>query len=175
MSLINQSLKGIIGLLVFNFYNNEFCIDLQNVTEVKKVDAVQIHFNKRNEAVINLDTSKYKLIQLYKLMGYVNLKTAKDNRVIFADIFNKKIAFFVESVTEVLTTRLLFIDDTLDMELLSDKKYLKGIIKYQGRKIYIPDYEKISRELVKLVQVRSITGVSREYPKGSNYLDQRDH
>ena len=153
----SRRIEAINGLLVFNFLDNEFCIDLESLYEIRNVDEVKIDINSSKEAIILLDEHEYKVIQLNKLLGYPELNASTNNRIIFIDIFDKKIAFIVEMINELLTTEFLFLGDSLSMEFSPTKKYLKGAIKFQGRNIFIPDFEKICKDLN---QLAIISGMS---------------
>jgi chemotaxis signal transduction protein len=163
--------NAINGLLVFNYSEDEFCIDLGSLIEVKNVDDVKIKVKKNREAVILLDEKEYKVIQLHKILGYLDLTTSAKSRIIFIDIFDKKIAFAVERINEILATEFLFIEDNLSMEFNSFKKYIKSVIKFQGRNLFTPDFEKICKDLNQLATISKISGSSGDYPftKGRNF------
>lgn len=169
------SIDAINGLLVFKFYDNEFCIDLESFTEVKNVDEVKISIKNSKEAIILLDEQEYKVIQLHNLLGYPELITSSNNRVIFIDMFNKKIAFIVEMINELLTTEFLLLGDMFTMELSPIKKYIKGLIKYNKRKIFIPDFEKISKELNQLTITSGIVHSAKECSRKYNYTKGRNY
>ena len=115
-----------------------------------------------------MDDHEYKVIQLNKLLGYPEINASTNNRIIFIEIFDKKIAFIVEMINELLTTEFLFVRDSLSMELSPTKKYLKGAIRFQGRNIFIPDFEKICKELN---QLAIISGMSFRANKSKDNYD----
>ena len=168
-------IDAINGLLIFEFFHNEFCIDLECLVEVKNVDDVQITINNSNEAIILWEDYEYKLIQLHKLVGYPELTSRSDNRVIFIDIFNKKIAFMVEKINELLTTGYLFVGNKISIDITHVKKYVKGAIKFQGRNIIIPDFERISKELNKLAIISGMVNSTKRNPENYNYSKGRNY
>ena len=158
-----RRIQAISGLLIFNYSNEEFCIDLECLNEVRNIDETIINVKKNREAVIFLDKHEYKLIQLHKILGYLKLTTSPGNRIIFIEIFNKKIAFMVERINEILTTEFLLVEDNLSMEIKALKKYIKSVIKFQGRSIFTLDFEKICKELDHLTTVSGIKDNSGKY------------
>jgi len=131
-------------------------VDIQIVREIKKCEDVRITINSENNAVIYRDEIEYKIIQLYKLMKYPEINITDSCRLVYIEVFNKRFCFYVESVTEILTTESLFVDNSLDMVLSYDNKYLTGIIIYLGKEISFINIETISKGLNQLSNVNSI-------------------
>jgi len=131
-------------------------VDIQIVREIIKCEDVRIAINGENKAVIYRDEIEYELIQLYKLMNYQEINITDSCRIVFIEVFNNRFCFYVESITEILTTESLFVDNSLDMVLSHDNKYLTGIIIYMGKEISFINIETISKGLNQLSNVNSI-------------------
>jgi len=168
-------IDAINGLLIFEFFDNEFCIDLECLIEVKNVDDIQIAINNSNEAIILYEDYEYKFIQLHKLMGYPELTSSDDNRVILIDIYNKKIAFIVEKINELLTTGYLFVGNKISIDITHVKKYVKGAIKFQGRNIIMPDFDRISKELNQLAIISGMINSNKRNPGNYNYTKGKNY
>ena len=162
-------INSISGLLIFIYSDNEFCIDLESLSEIRNVNEIEININSKKEAIILLDNNEYKLIQMHKLLGFPEVIKSENNRVIFVDIYNKKIAFITEKINEILTTEYFFVGTSLAMEIIPVKKYIKSLIKFQGRDIYLPDFKKITKELNQLAIMSGLANKSKRHPGNYNY------
>jgi chemotaxis signal transduction protein len=144
------------GLLIFNFNSHDFCVDIRIVRDIKKCEGVRIAINGEDEAVVYRDDIEYKLISLYKLMNYPEINITDSCRLIFIEVFNNRICFYVERVSEILTTDSLFIDNSLEMNLYHDNKYLTAVLRYKGSEISFINLETISKDIKQLSNVNAM-------------------
>jgi chemotaxis signal transduction protein len=175
MTINQENLKGLNGLLIFEISKQEFCIDIQIVSDIILAKDVKIKINTFNEATIYLDDLEYKVIQLHRLLGYPEMDIINGCRAILVDVFGKRIAFLVDKVVEIVTTDKIFVENSLDLKLLNNKKYLSGVLKFQDRQILIPDLERISKELTKLANISTAGKAFRETPYYSGMYRQGDN
>jgi len=153
MDIYQGPLEGIKGLLIYQIANMEFCSDVKNIAAILRMDEVEKLKKHNSLHQILYHQSIFKTIDLHKIYGLKPIKTTKNIRIILLELFGKRFCFMVDNVIEILTTDSMFIDNSLDLIPYSDKSFIKSILKYQNRKIYLPDFEKITKELDKITGV----------------------
>jgi len=161
MTISQENLKGLTGLLIFEIGKQEYCLDIQIVSDIILRKDVKIKINSFNQATINIGDLEYKVIPLHSLLGYHELNRNNDCRAILIDVFGKRIAFLVDEVIEIITTDKIFVETSLDLKLLDNKKYLNGLIKFQDREFFIPNLEIISKELEELANISTTSKAFR--------------
>ena len=150
MNVYQGSIEGIKGVLIYKIDGTEYCSDIQNVAAIMRIDEVKQHTNQNYLSQIEFDHSVFSIIDLHKIYITKPLKQTDSIRIILHEMFGKNFCFFVDKVIEILSTDRLFMENSIDLLPYSGKSFIKYILKYQKRNIFIPDFEKITRRLYKL-------------------------
>jgi|YelNatPaOPRAMG01_1025707.scaffolds.fasta_scaffold00839_5 chemotaxis signal transduction protein len=150
MGIYQKQFNEIKGLLIYEMGDMEFCSDVKDVVAVVKTNEVkrlaQLDYTSR----IEYNKMSFRLIDLHKIYGLKSLKISKDMRIILHEMYGKRFCFRVDRVKEILTTDIIFIEKSLDIIPSRGKKFINSILIYKDRKIYIPGFEQISKELENL-------------------------
>lgn len=148
MKINLDTLKGIKGLIIFEISGWEFYTDIQNIVAILKPEECNTNTSTEKRWEIEFKGMKFNLVDLRnKIFGF-NQKTPEDEkRIILVEMFGKSFCFFVKNVVELLTTDRIFIEKSLDLIPVSDKRYIRSLLKFQGRTIYFPDFELLAKEL----------------------------
>jgi len=167
-NLSSTFIDSITGVLVFNIGSLDFCVDIKTVISTvvpKKSNTI------RNRGFSDTEEIEYnnEIIPLLDIHSIYGLKTPQDDngtRILLLDFNNKKIAFRVDNIKEIISinkkTR-----DSLKYVLLKNKPYLNGKIIYDGQIILCPDLDKIIRDQ-KSYRIHSVH--SRIDPKNEEEL-----
>ncbi len=147
MDIYQGPLEGIKGLLIYKIADMEFCSDVKNIVAILRPDEIVQMKNQNKLHQILFNQLIFKTIDLHKIFGMKPVKMNNNIRIILHEMYGKRFCFLVDSVIEILTTDRMFIDNSLDLIPYSDKNFIKSILKYQNRKIYLPDFEKVTKEL----------------------------
>ena len=150
MGIYQKQFNEIKGLLIYEMGDMEFCSDVKDIVAVVKTNEVRQLIKQDSSSSIEYNKMEFKLIDLHKIYGLRPLNASKDVRVIFHEMYGKRFCFKVDLVKEILTTDIIFIEKSLDIIPSKEKNYINSILKYKSRKIYIPGFEQISKELEKL-------------------------
>ena len=153
MDIYQGPLEGIKGLLIYKIADMEFCSDVKDIVAILKPDEIVQMKNQNKLHQILFNQSIFEAIDLHKIYGMKQVIMTDNIRIILHEMFGSRFCFFVDNVIEILTTDRMFIDNKLDLIPYSDKSFIKSILKYQNRNIYLPDFEKITKELDKITGV----------------------
>jgi len=153
MDIYQGPLEGIKGLLIYEIADMEFCSDVKNIVAIIKMEEVEQLKKYNSLHQILYHQSVFITIDLRKIYGLKPNKLTKNIRIILHEMFGKRFCFLADNVIEILTTDSMFIDTSLDLIPYSDKNFIKNILKYHNRRIYLPDFEKITKELHKITGV----------------------
>ena len=142
--------ESVPGLLIFEVDNMIFCTDVRIITVILKPEEIEWSHsmsNSENTSSIIFHDQDFKLLNFNKLMNLKRTKDINDSRVILLDVYEKRFAFFVDRVTEILSLDKIFIEKSIDYKPYSDIDFISGVLKFQGRICYFPDYERMAKEL----------------------------
>ena len=91
-----------------------------------------------------INKSEVEIINLHQLFGITLSKFDSDTRIFLYEKDSIRFGFFVDSVSELLTIDRKI---TKFMEFLppENNEFLLSIIKFEGRQLYLPDYDKIAK------------------------------
>jgi chemotaxis signal transduction protein len=134
------------GLLVFYLGDLAFCADIRDITTTIKVDKLGSSYpvNTMDRLKLMINKSEVEIINLHQLFGITLSKFDSDTRIFLYEKDNIRFGFFVDSVSELLTIDRKI---TKFMEFLppENNEFLLSIIKFEGRQLYLPDYDKIAK------------------------------
>jgi chemotaxis signal transduction protein len=136
---ISSKNKSFSGLFIFKIQGQEFCLDLKEIINVLKLSECEIHLNEF-KSELEYAGSKYKVIsfdEIYKL----KYKSSYDARILLIKAKKKLVGFFVDEIVEIMA-----IDENsskISQLNSNDNPYIKLIVKYENRKMIVPDFEQI--------------------------------
>ena len=143
---------NLTGLVIFEINNNEYCIDINDVSAIINPNELEegINLNPVETKKIQVDELLIPIVDLYKFggMGQVGLNLNKDTRILIIEIIDKKIGFFVDRIKEIITIDVEFRTNALKFLPEKENSYLIGKLKYEGRQLRFPDLNKIITESV---------------------------
>jgi len=150
MNIYEGPIEGVKGLLIYKIDDKEYCSDIQNIAAIIKNDEIKQQTKQSYLSQIEFDHSVFSIIDLHKIYKTKPLKQTDSIRIILHEMFGKNFCFFVDKVMEILSTDRLFMENSIDLLPYSGKSFIKYILKYQKRNIFIPDFENITKRLYKL-------------------------
>lgn len=142
-------MNSLKGLLVFYLGDLEFCADIKDITATIKVDKLGTGFpvNRMEHLKLLINKSDVQIINLHKLFGITLTKFDENTRIFLYEKDDYKFGFFVDSVSELLTIDRK-ITKFLEFIPPQNSEYLLSIIKFEGRRLHLPDYHTISKHLI---------------------------
>jgi len=149
-NLSSTFIDSITGVLVFNIGALDFCLDIETVisTIVPKKSIRGGGITNRGSSdteEIEYNNEMIPLLDIYSIYGLKTPQDKSDTRILLLDFNNKKIAFKVDNIKEIISinkkTR-----DSLKYVSLKNKPYLNGKIIHEGQIILCPDLDKIIRD-----------------------------
>lgn len=133
------------GLLIFYLGDLSFCADIKNISTTIKVDQLSNGYpvSKMDNLKLMINKSEVQILNLHRIFGITLTKFDENTRIFLFEKDDLKFGFFVDSVSELLTIDRKI---TKFMEFLppGDNDMLLSIIKFEGRLLYLPDYDKIA-------------------------------
>jgi chemotaxis signal transduction protein len=142
----SASIENISGLLIFQIGELEFCTDLKLISAIMKPDEVKTN-RSGNRLTHEFSERKYMTIDFAAYYSLMSDKTLDSCRILFLEVYGQKISFFVDKVLEIISLDKIFIEESVGMELLTDRDYLSYIMSIQDDKFYFPDYDRIAKEV----------------------------
>lgn len=142
-------LLSIPGIVIFNIADKEFCADIRQVYKIIKMNESDFAASQLSGSsqYICINDIKIPIIDMHKFFGLKKPKRTTDSRVLFVEVNNTIYGFVVEKIKEFMAISKKFSID--DQSTLKHKYsfFLKGIFDYDGRKISLPDFQKIDNAL----------------------------
>lgn len=137
------------GLLVFYLGDLAFCADIRDITTTIKVDKLGSGYPASNidNLKLMINKSEVQIINLHQIFNITLSKFDSDTRIFLYEKEDIRFGFFVDSVSELITIDRKI---TRFMEFLppENNEFLLSIIKFEGKQLYLPDFEKIIRKKV---------------------------
>ncbi len=138
-------------VVAFRLGDEEFCLDIANVREIKEMMPITRVPNAPDfiEGVINLRGQITAVIDLKKKLGYYDESTVENKNIIIADIKGETVGIIVDSVSDVLTLSEEEIEQPPKMLASKlDTKFIKGIAKINNgeRLLIMLDLDKLFEE-----------------------------
>ena len=133
-----DSFKNWIGILVFKVSAIEFGC---NITRVHFLPSV-----KQKPTSESRITNNGKEIPFYYMGDLLKTKSVSKNKNEHILIFESNegpFGFGIDEIKEVLAWNEKIFENELKIEKVADNKFLLGKIYFQGRTIFLPDFDKI--------------------------------
>ncbi len=147
MGIDTQLLEGLRGLVIFDIAEQEFCSDINNVLAIIRINEAKFWNVERFLTDIEFNKVVFRVVDIHGIYGFNPVRITDSTRIMLFELFGKKFCFIVDRVIEMLTTDRIFIEKSLDIVQDTDKGHSRGILKYQKRNIFIPNFEKICKDL----------------------------
>ncbi len=145
---INEGLdKGIQGLLIFILGNKEFCSDIKNITAVIKIDEIKLTYVNKFNDEIYYEGRSFKVIDIHDILKIQMKKLTNNSRIILFNTFGKIFGFITDKVSEIITIDSIFQEKYLDLIPVSKVRYINGELLFQKRRVFLLDFESLSKEL----------------------------
>jgi len=146
-NLSSTFIDSIKGILVFKIAGLDFCIDIEYVSSIitpQNKNMLTIK-NKLGNENIKINEEMIPILNFHSMFGFKTLPEDYNTRYVLLDFINRKIAFMVDNIKEIISlnkkTR-----DALKYVPIEDKPYLIGKIIYEGQIIHYPNLDKIIRD-----------------------------
>ncbi|ALM75350.1 chemotaxis protein CheW [Thermococcus barophilus] len=143
---------GEIQVVAFRVGNEEFCLDISKVREIKEMMPITRVPNAPDyiEGVINLRGQITTIVNMKKLLGYYDAEEdLQKKKIIIAEVKGEIIGIIVDSVSDVITLT----DDQIEQppKTLASKvdiRFIKGIAKINNgeRLLIMVDLDKLLGE-----------------------------
>lgn len=150
MSINQDTLRGIQGLLIFEINDREYCSDIKNISAILKLSEAYNGYSGRNDGKISFNNVTFKLLEIGAVLNNHPPSMSMNSRIILFETFGKQFGFLVDKIIEIITTDSIFLDTSLDLFPDSKEEFISGELIMQARKIFFIDFEKISKELDRL-------------------------
>jgi purine-binding chemotaxis protein CheW len=132
-------------LVIFKLGEEEFGVDILQVSEIEKLDQGITRVPKAPvfvEGVINLRGEIIPIIDLRKRFNLPAREIGYDSRVIIVEVNGNRIGMTVDSVMEVTRINSSFIEKAPAITKGVDSYYLSGVAKIDNRLIILLDLER---------------------------------
>lgn len=141
--------ESIPGLLIFEVDDMIFCTDIRMITVIQKPEEIEWggSVNSRDLTKLNFRGEVYNIINFNRMMKLKRKSIVIDSRILLLDVFERKIAFFVDKVNEMLSLDKLFIEKSINYVPAENIDYVSGILNFQNKSCYFPDYARIVKEV----------------------------
>lgn len=134
------------GLFVYRLGDIQFCADVSSIITTIKVDKLTNTYPgpKLKSFKLLINKLEVPIINLHEIFDITLKKFALESRILLYEKENVRFGFFVDQISEMLT-----IDRKISKQIEflppNDNEYLFSVMKFEGRLLYLPDYQKIAR------------------------------
>ncbi len=140
--------ENMTGLVIFEVANQEFCVDIKDLSAILNPAGLKqkIPVNADEEIKVNIHEQDIPILSFKKIFGFKQKENhLEDLRILIVELNNKIFGLMVEKVKEIFTvTREL--KKNIKFIPLKGKDNLLGVLRYEGRSIYLPDINKLTVE-----------------------------
>jgi chemotaxis signal transduction protein len=136
------------GLVVFALGSKEYCTDIKDISAI-------INPNELKEAIdlqsdkpfIRINNLQIPILNLHKHYGLKVSGSDEDKRILAIEIDDDIFGFLVDKVKEIFTMSKDF-KEKLEFFPVEKELYLAGVMKYEGRSLYLPDFKKLYKDFI---------------------------
>lgn len=137
------------GLIIFEVANQEFCLDINDLSAIINPSELKekIPLNSEAEINVNLNRQNIPVFSSKQLFGFKQKEShLEDTRILLVEPNNKVFGILVEKVKEIITlSREL--KNKLKFIPLKGRTNLIGVLRYEDRSIYLPDIKKLMLQI----------------------------
>ncbi len=141
------TIDTLTGLVVFALGGKEYCADIKDISAIINPNELKEQIDLRSaKPIVNINNLLIPIINLYK---YFNLKArgVEDNkRILAVEPGNKIFGFLVDRVKEIFTMNKDF-REKIEFIPFNNEPYLLGVFNYEGRSLYLPDFNSFYKDL----------------------------
>lgn len=161
-------------LVSFNIREDEFAVDISEVQEIIKTQAVT-HVPKAPsfvEGVINLRGVIVPIMSLRERFGIEKAANTKSTRIMIINLEDKRIGLIVDAVSEVLRIAVSAIKEPPQDAIGESAGFVKGMVNVADRLIIVLDLPKVlsAREVASIDHIKTLVtpGNGEAIPEESN-------
>ena len=143
-----DSFEKWIGILVFKVSSIEFGF---NITRVHILPSVKQKLTSEGRIIFN-----GKEIPLYYMGDLLNIKSNSKNKnicILIVESNEGPFGFGIDEIKEVLPLDEKIFENEVKTEKVADNKFLLGKIHFEGRTIFLPDFDRIINRIKSLQNV----------------------
>jgi len=131
-------------LVTFNLLKEEFGVEISSVQEIiRAIDITPVPGAPSHvRGVINLRGKIIPVVDLRRRFSLPELDFSDDQRIVVAEIGQKRIGMLVDSVSQVIKVPLGVVEEMPEEANSVDENYIKGVGKLDSRLIIILDLNK---------------------------------
>jgi chemotaxis signal transduction protein len=133
-----DSFKNWIGILVFRVSSLEFGC---NITRVHFLPSLKQKLT--SEGHIIFDGKEIPFFYMDDLLKTKSVSKNKNEHILIFESNIGPFGFGIDEIKEVLAWNEKIFENELKTERLTDKKFLLGKIYFEGRTIFLPDFDRI--------------------------------
>jgi chemotaxis signal transduction protein len=137
------------GLVIFEVANQEFCVDIKDVSAIINPSELKedIPLNADHDLSVNINQIKIPVISFKKHFGFKQNEHSRENlRLLLLEPENKTFGILAEKVKEIYTMSKE-LKKKLRFVPLKGRTNLLGVLRYEGRSIYLPDITKMMLQI----------------------------
>jgi chemotaxis signal transduction protein len=130
------------SFLVFHIDKYEFCFDMKDLVKIMEPPIGNV--SNEGKAFYEYGGIVFNLINLHELFKIKNNGLTVRSKLILLETNEKAICFIADEIVEAIASTEKSSESHIIIPCLG--AYLKGIIKYEGREISVPNFEAIVKE-----------------------------
>jgi chemotaxis signal transduction protein len=139
-----KNMDELTGLVIFEIAGKEFCADIKDISAIINPAELKLSsdIGSADEHQVLINNLNIPIVDIHKLYGFEQKDGNGEKRILLLEIKNKMFGFFVEKVKEIFTSSKEFAQK-LKFIPYEGKEYLTGVLTYEGRRFFIPDYLRV--------------------------------
>ncbi len=142
----SSMIDTLTGLVIFEIAGKEFCANIHDISAIINPNQLGEINSGATQAQIKINNISAPLIDFRKIFSLHEERKSDDVRILLLEIQSRSFGFYVERVKETLTMSKEFRNN---LKFISDDEnpFISGILKYEGRDLYMPNFNKLIAQL----------------------------
>jgi len=141
------TIDTLTGLVVFALGGKEYCADIKEISAIINPNELKEQADlKSDKPSVKINNLRIPIINLY---NYFNLKargSGETKRILAVEPGEKIFGFFVDRIKEIFTMNRDF-KEKIEFIRFNNEPYLVGVLNFEGRNLYLPDFNSFYKDL----------------------------
>jgi chemotaxis signal transduction protein len=134
------------GLVVFALGSKEFCADIKEISAIINPNEIRVETDQDSDKQgIRINNLQIPLLNLHDLFNLTSSGSDEDKRILAVEPDDNIYGFVVDKVKEIFTMSRDF-KEKLEFIPVNDEENIAGLLKYEDRSLYLPDYKMLQKK-----------------------------
>lgn len=146
MSVENNILAGVQGLLIFCVGDKELSADMGKIITIIRLGEANFKSKKKFGNEVTHEGRLFEIIDINEILKIQMSQFTTDTRIILCEASSNLFGFIADKIIEIITLDATFEEKYLDWLPSPEKDYIAGDLSFQNRRVSLFDLDKLGRD-----------------------------